>query len=243
MAEKAHVWQSEELAKLFLEDVRGAIPLAAEQIDVLLRVVRAVLPKVERFLDLGCGDGILGRAVLGEYPAASGVFLDFSEPMIEAAKKTVAAEGRRAAFVVQDFGLKSWVDAVSAHVPFDLVVSGLAIHHQPHGRKQEIYGDIFRLLKPGALFLNLEHVESRAAWAHEAFDNLFVDSLWAYHKQRSGGKTRAEIAQEYYYRRDKQANILAPLDLQCQWLEASGFVDVDCFFKLFEAALFGGRKP
>jgi hypothetical protein len=33
------------------------------------------------------------------------------------------------------------------------------------------------------------------------------------------------------------------VDRQCQWLEAIGFVDVDCFFKLFELASFGGRKP
>ena len=103
MEPKAHIWQSEELAKLFLEDVRGAIPLATEQIDVFLRVVRAILPNVERFLDLGCGDGILGRAVLDAYPAAAGVFLDFSAPMIEAAKKAAAAEGRRAALVVSGF--------------------------------------------------------------------------------------------------------------------------------------------
>jgi len=243
MEKKAHVWQSEELANLFLEDVRGAIPLATEQIDVLLRVVHAVLPKVERFLDLGCGDGILGRAVLSEYPDASGLFLDFSESMMKAAKTVVAAEGRRATFVVQDFRLKSWVESVRSHVPFDLVVSGFAIHHQPDGRKREIYQEIFGLLKPGALFLNLEHVASKATWAQEAFDNLFVDSLSAYHKQRGGTKTREKIAQEYYFRGDKQANILAPLDLQCEWLEEIGFVDIDCFFKLFETALFGGSRP
>jgi hypothetical protein len=36
--------------------------------------------------------------------------------------------------------------------------------------------------------------------------------------------------------------ILAPVDLQCAWLRLIGFQDVDCFFKVFELALFGGRK-
>ena len=40
MSNEGHVWQREDLAKLFLEDVRGGIPLAAEQIDVLLRVAK-----------------------------------------------------------------------------------------------------------------------------------------------------------------------------------------------------------
>jgi cyclopropane fatty-acyl-phospholipid synthase-like methyltransferase len=238
---KGHVWQQEELAKLFLEGVRGAIPLAAMQMDTLLRIVRKTLPRIDRLLDLGCGDGILGRAVLAEYPDAAGVFLDFSEPMIEAARRKAAEQGVRASFIVQDFGARDWTTTVVA--PFDLVVSGFAIHHQPDERKQELYQEIFDLLKPGGLFLNQEHVSSKSAWAGQVFDELFVDSLWSHHQKQGGTKTREVIANEYYYRPDKAANILAPLDVQCRWLEEIGFVDVDCFFKLFESALFGGRRP
>ena len=61
MDNKGQVWQQRELAKLFLEDVRAGIPLAAEQIDVLLRVVRHAVSRIDRLLDLGCGDGILGE--------------------------------------------------------------------------------------------------------------------------------------------------------------------------------------
>ena len=149
------VWQQADLAKLFLEDVRAGIPLATEQIDVLLRVVHHTVPQVERFLDLGCGDGILGRTVLAEYPQAHCVFLDFSEPMIEAAKQT--ADHRRATFVVQDLASDRWMQSRGTK-SFDLVLSGLAIHHLAHDRKQALYQEVFGLLKPGGLFLNLEHV-------------------------------------------------------------------------------------
>jgi hypothetical protein len=30
---------------------------------------------------------------------------------------------------------------------------------------------------------------------------------------------------------------------QCRWLKEIGFVEVDCWFKVLELALFGGRKP
>ena len=239
---KGHVWQQEELAKLFLEGVRGAIPLAAVQMDMLLRIVRKTLPKIERLLDIGCGDGVLGRAVLAEYSEASGVFLDFSEPMIEAARRKAAEQGVQATFVVQDFGARDWTTTVADHAPFDLVVSGFAIHHQPDVRKREIYQEIFDLLKPGGCFLNQEHVAPKSAWAEEVFDELFVDSLWNHHKQQGGTKSRESIANEYYYRPDKAANILAPVELQCRWLEEIGFEDVDCYFKVFELALLGGRK-
>ena len=68
MNRKDTVWQSAVVAQNFLEGVRGAIPLAAEQIDVMLRLLQAAQPQLENFLDLGCGDGILGRAILSRYP-------------------------------------------------------------------------------------------------------------------------------------------------------------------------------
>jgi ubiquinone/menaquinone biosynthesis C-methylase UbiE len=241
MDNQLHPWQLQELAKLFLEDVRGGIPLAAEQIDVLLRVVRYATAGVERLLDLGCGDGILGRTVMAEYAKADGVFLDFSEHMIEAAQKKV--DGGRATFVVHDLGMKTWVQSVSEGAPFDLVVSGLAIHHLPDARKQELYYEIFALLKSGGLFLNLEHVAPRSQWAKQASDDLFVDSLWSYHRKCGGTKTRDDVAKQWYDRPHKTEDILAPVEVQCQWLQEIGFEDVDCFFKIFQLALFGGKKP
>ena len=231
---------AQDLAKLFVEDVRGGIPLAAEQIDVLLRIVRRGAGKVERLLDLGCGDGILGRAVLGEYAQAQGVFLDFSAHMIEAAR--LKAGNQQAAFVVQDLAAKEWMQAVKAHAPFDLVLSGFAIHHLPDERKRELYREIFSLLGAGGLFLNLEHVAPGSPWANQAFDDLFIDSLWLHQQKRGGTRTWEEVAREWYHRPDKSANILAPLELQCQWLREIGFEDVDCYFKLFQLVLFGGKK-
>ena len=41
---------------------------------------------------------------------------------------------------------------------------------------------------------------------------------------------------------DRHDNILAPVEEQCRWLRRIGFTDVDCFFKAFELAIFGGRR-
>ena len=123
------------------------------------------------------------------------------------------------------------------------MLSGLAIHHLPDERKRALYQEIFDLLKPGGLFLNLEHVAPRSEWAKQAFDDLFVDSLWSHHQKLGGTKTREAVEKEWYHRPDKTENILAPVEVQCQWLQEIGFGDVDCFFKLFQLALFGGKKP
>jgi hypothetical protein len=40
----------------------------------------------------------------------------------------------------------------------------------------------------------------------------------------------------------EKENILAELDKQLGWLKMIGYTDVDCYFKAFEGALFGGRR-
>jgi hypothetical protein len=77
----------------------------------------------------------------------------------------------------------------------------------------------------------------------EAFNDLFVDALFDYHERLGTAPARRDIADEYYHRPDKAANILAEVETQCKWLREIGYVDVDCFFKIFELALFGGVRP
>lgn len=69
-----------------------------------------------------------------------------------------------------------------------------------------------------------------------------MDALYDYQQDIASGKTRQQVDEEFYSRPDKAANILAPVENQCSWLREIGFVHVDCYFKLFELALFGGIK-
>ena len=88
----------------------------------------------------------------------------------------------------------------------------------------------------------MEHVSSPCGWAEQAFNDMMIDSLWSYHQRQATAKSREEVARQYVQREDWSANILAPLDLQLQWLRELGYVDVDCFFKALELTIFGGRK-
>ena len=234
-------WQTKELASAFLQGVRGAIPGADLQLAVMGKVAQLWCEDPKVILDVGCGDGILGRYLLGLFPKARGVFADFSDPMLEAAQGATSHLAN-AAVVKADFSSSGWLEAVSFNGPFDIVVSGFAIHHQPDTRKQEIYREIFQALTPKGLFLNLEHVASLTPAGEQLFDDFFVDHLYQFHRQSNPEIGREVVAATYYRRPDKQENILAPVAVQCQWLRQIGFTDVDCFFKTFELALFGGRK-
>jgi SAM-dependent methyltransferase len=235
-------WQASALTNAYLEGVRGAIPLAAEQIDVICRLARAAQPEARAILDLGCGDGILGQALLdafaGNGPAA--VLADFSPPMLEAARQRLRGY-KNVQYSLVDYAKRDWAGDVGQSGSFDVIVSGFSIHHQPDERKQAVYRDVYDLLVPGGIFLNLEHVSSASRWGEEQFEAYFIDALHRYHAPR--GQTREQVAADFYHRPDKDANILAPVEAQCDWLRAIGFERVDCFLKIFELALFGGIKP
>ncbi|MBI5875181.1 MAG: class I SAM-dependent methyltransferase [Deltaproteobacteria bacterium] len=243
MTKKGVVWKTESLVQTFLQGVRGGIPFAAEQINIMLRLVAARGIPVERFLDLGCGNGILSQAILAHYPQAKGILVDFSEPMLKEAKNQLSGDASSLQFALVDFGAPEWVNSVTSKTPFDVIVSGLAIHHQPDTRKKELYAEIFNLLKPGGLFINMEHVASHTDWIESVWDNFFIDSLYDFHERKRVKKSREQISEEFAHRQDKEANILAPVELQCEWLCEIGFKDVDCYFKVFEFAVFGGRRP
>jgi ubiquinone/menaquinone biosynthesis C-methylase UbiE len=236
------VWKSDTLAGHYLEGVRGAIPLADEQLRLMLHLVHAAVPRPRRLLDLGCGDGVLGRAAVDRFPDARVVFVDFSDYMLDAARMKLGAQAPHHAYLPLDYGDPAWVDALGDE-PFDAILSGFSIHHQPDDRKHRLYGQLFDLLAPGGLFLNLEHVASASDWGTRLFDAYFIDALHHFHVQHDGTRTREAVAADYYHRPDKNANILAPVETQCAWLREIGFTRVDCFFKVFELALFGGCKP
>lgn len=169
------------------------------------------------------------------------IFADFSTPMLDAARNQIG-DNKQATIVEADFSSTSWLEAIDRKETIDVVVSGFSIHHQPDKRKKELYCEIFKLLTNGGIFINLEHVASATPNVESLFDNYFIDYLFRFNQATEGTKTRDEIALGYHNRPDKDENILSPVQDQNEWLRSIGFIDVDCFFKTFELAIFGGRK-
>jgi ubiquinone/menaquinone biosynthesis C-methylase UbiE len=175
-----------------------------------------LLPRnVRRVLDLGSGDGRLLAMVLEKFPQAEGVALDFSPAMLGRLRERFANRG---GVTVVDHNLDRSLPPLGQ---FDAVVSSFAIHHCTHDRKRELYQEIFRLLVPGGVFCNLEHVASPN-------QKLHADFLGAI---------------GYTVETEDPSNKLLDLEVQPGWLRSIGFEDVDCFWKWRELALMAGTKP
>lgn len=237
-------WHQPDLAAKFLQNMRGAIPLSIEQIDMMLRLLTAARgERLECFLDLGCGDGVLSSAILDENPAARGCLVDFSEQALAAAREQLAAHAERVEFILADYAQPGWMSVVARARPFDAVVSGFAAQHSPSDRKRALFGEIFQLLKPEGIFINIEHVASATRWTESIWDDCMIDAIFGQELRASSDHSRAEIAREYYARAAQEAGALAPLEVQCDWLREAGFENVDCYLKVLELAVFGGQRP
>jgi tRNA (cmo5U34)-methyltransferase len=237
------VWKNDWVVRRFLEGVRGGIPYANDQLEVMLRLLNASSRPIERFLDLGSGSGLLAIAILTRHPTARATLVDNSEPMMEAARDLLGEDTTLPVFELADLNDASWVQAVTHEAPFDAIVSGFAIHHLGNERKAALYREVLPLLAPGAMFINVEHVASATPWLEKVWDEAMIDSLADYHEKQRTGQTRGMIAKDYETRPDQHSNQLASIETQLAWLRDAGFTDVDCFFKYFELAVLGGRRP
>ena len=239
----ARVWQNAPLAAKYVNEVRVALPLAGEQIAMMHRSIAALNPGASQFLDLGCGSGILGGALLHRFAGSRCVFADFSPPMLVTAREALAEYDGRTEFVEVDYGDPFWPSKVESAAPFDAIVSGYSIHHQTDERKREIYSEIFDLLRPGGVFINVEHVASATPRLEAEWNEMLTDAIYETSRARGHDRTRENVYAELVDRPDKDANILALVEDQCVWLREIGFENVDCYLKVFELAVFGGQRP
>lgn len=228
-------WQRQDVTQHYLEQVRGGIPFGAEQINVMLQVIGHFTSNVKSIIDLGCGNGFLGKVLLDTYPEAQALFIDHSQPMVEQAIENLVAYQRQSTVIHGDFSDSLLTYAKPNSV--DCIVSGFAIHHLPHDKKKELYAEVYSLLKTGGVFINIEHTASATPKLEALYDQQFIHHLATYN-----GSTVDEIAKEYHSRPDKDDNILERVDIQVEWLRDLGYRHAECYFKWFELAVFGGVK-
>ena len=175
-------------------------------------------------------------------PDATGLLVDFSEPMIAAAEQRLAGTRDRWEYLRGDLSTPAWRDALPAGERYDAVVSGFCIHHLPDQRKRALYEEVLELLQPGGIFLNWEHVAAEGM-AEGMFEEYMIERLVEAEQERESPRPPEEVARAYRERAAADDDILVDSVTQCGWLRAAGFERVELFFQLPELALFGGEKP
>jgi tRNA (cmo5U34)-methyltransferase len=231
-------WQRPKAAEWFLDERQARLPLIDVQEDVIKHLFERHGHAVERFLDLGAGDGALSELMLAVFPQAEAVLVDFSEPMLAGVEERLAGRGRWRV-VRGDLSDPDW----SRQLPegsYGAAVSSLAIHHLPAERKRELFAEVFELLEQGAMFVNLDYVTIdgplRGLWEEQLVANAL-----RLERERGGSRSRAELEHELLDDADEdRPDTVAD---QLSWLREAGFESVEVHFKWAEASVFGGVRP
>jgi tRNA (cmo5U34)-methyltransferase len=203
-------WKNSDKVHEYVGRVDRLAPRSAGEAELV-----EVLPEtVQRVLDLGCGDGrVLALVLHARRELGDAVGLDNSPPMIELARERFREDAR---VTIREHDLRDSLPTLGA---FDVVVSGFAIHHLSHERKQQLFGEICAVLRPGGVFANLEVVQCATPELHEEF-NCRID--------RAGGDPE---------------DVLAPVEPQLEWMRAAGLTEVDCYWRWRGFALLVGQVP
>ncbi len=206
----SHTWKDHDKVREYVGRVGR---LAARQAGEA-ELVEALPERVDRVLDLGCGDGRLTALVLDARPEVEeAIALDRSPPMIDLAREAFQGDKRVS---VHDHDLMGPLPQLGA---FDVVVSGFAIHHLPHERKQSLFREISHALRPGGVFANLEVVQCATP----------------------------ELQEEFYRRIERPEgdpeDVLAGVEEQLTWMRDAGLLQVDCRWRWRGFALLAGEAP
>ena len=234
------VWQQPDVARAFTQR-RKTMPGQELQRDMMAWLISRLPAGPLAILDLGCGDGFLLAEALSLRPGSQGIGLDGSPDMIKQARIALAPIRPEVMLVHADFNDPTWPTRLPPVAP-DLVISGFAIHHSEDDQKRAVYTAVHALLKPGGLFINLEHVASATPLGEELFEEMWAQ--WVVAVETSAGR-EAQYEQTLANHRaspEKASNRLAPPEVQLQWLRNIGFQHVDCYFRYHELALLAGYK-
>jgi ubiquinone/menaquinone biosynthesis C-methylase UbiE len=215
------------------------MPLIDVQEDLVRRIFERHDHPIERFLDIGSGDGAMSELLLGLEPEAEAVLVDFSEPMLAGAERRFEGSPRRWQIVRGDLSEPTWPSALPPG-RYDAAISAFAIHHLPAERKRALFGDLFELLAPGAMFVNMDYVSVRGP-LEGVWDEQVVANAVRSERERGGGRSQEEIERELLA--DDEDDRPDSAENQLDWLRGAGFEGVELHFKWAEAAVFGAVKP
>jgi ubiquinone/menaquinone biosynthesis C-methylase UbiE len=241
MSAHAHgaVWQRPALVEEFLEQRANVLPLLDVQEDLIRTVFARHGRAVGRFLDVGSGDGAMSELMLAAHSGSSAQLVDFSEPMLARAGQRLGAFEGRWSVAHADLRDASWTAQIPEG-PYDAAVSSYAIHHLVSERKRALYAELFELLAPGAMFVNMDVVTVAGPLAGLFDDTMAANAVHAEHA-RGGTRADDDVAAELLADDGEDRPDSAPEQLQ--WLREAGFIDVDVHFKWAEGVIFGATRP
>lgn len=221
-----------------------------KRFDIILQLLQKTQPNLTIVLDLGCGTGCLTLRLLDTFPDIHVIGIDADPTLLALAQLRTARFGTRVQFLQRDFRVPTWLNGLPDCV--DAAVSATALHWLNGEQLTTVYGQIAKILRPGGIFVNADHVGSESPllqtfWEQrreeirkqrrdpradtwDTFINAYLEAL---------GNGAQQIRQQALDKWDGIEDGL-PLAWHFDQLRTSGFEHVDCFWRCDCDAIYGG---
>jgi len=234
-------WTQEESAT-YRQLASIAVPSRTEQIATLLTLMPFAKEDDFKVVELASGEGRLAYAILDAFPNATLLALDYEESMRHETQTRLSQFGARASVDAFDMKSDDWYGMMSGA---DVVVSSLCIHHLTGDEKQGLFRAVYDQLSARGAFLIADLVLPQRKQANTLFRATWDASAKQASIDLTGDIQIYQLFEDEnwnYYRVPDDFDKPSPLFHQLQWLDRSGFKDVDCFWMQAGHAIYGGYQ-
>jgi SAM-dependent methyltransferase len=162
----------------------GYVPEREARFTVMLDALAELLPPSFVALDLASGPGAISQRLLARFAGAQAIALDLDPVLLAIGRGALGTVEGRLRWVDADLASPTWPDAVG-ETRIDAVLSSTALHWLESAQLQRLYHELARLLRPGGLFLNADHMAhppsmpTLARLSERSIDEEWTDAAFA----------------------------------------------------------------
>ncbi len=162
----------------------GYVPEREARFTELFDALAALLPASFVALDFACGPGSISQRLLARFPGARAIAVDIDPVMLAIGQGALGAVDGRLRWIEADLASPDWLEAVG-ETQVDAVLSATALHWLSPEPLARLYRDLGRLLRPGGVFLNGDHMAFNPALptftrlSQQVLDEQWTDAAFA----------------------------------------------------------------
>ncbi|MGA2141292.1 MAG: class I SAM-dependent methyltransferase [Brevinematales bacterium] len=159
-----------ETAAKYDEQRKFFIPCFEDYYSIGASLLEKTGKTFKSILDLGAGTGLLTKYLFDRFPAAHFTLVDISDKMMELSRQRF--EGlENFDYVISDY---------SRELPtgkFDLIASGLSIHHLEDDYKSRLYNALYNNLEGGGYLLNLDQFNAGSDMVNDLYKEFWLEYI------------------------------------------------------------------
>lgn len=159
---KNPVMQLDDLIEAWERQQDAYVNHRAGRFEVILDALTYTRPDLKTVLDLGGGLGSFSELVLRRFPGARVFTVDYDPALLRLARHNLREYGDRSVVIEADLSDPGWPATLAGAVP-DAVVSSTALHWLPTDKLVALYGALGKILGPGGVFFNADHLSSEVS--------------------------------------------------------------------------------